>query len=92
MKPTVKEMCKVAGIAGKFTNHSLRAICASHMYANDIPEKVINEVTGHKSDCVHMYKQMREKASNTLSKSEVENVEIKKEIAKKLNEGCQCYR
>ena len=68
---TVKKLCKSAGLKGKFTNHSLRATSASRMYQSDVPEQVIKEVTGHKSDCVKIYKRttddIREKASKTLS-------------------------
>ena len=52
VKTTVKELCKMAGIIGKFTNHSLGATCASRMYDHDIPEQIIKEVMGHKSDCM----------------------------------------
>ena len=79
LSKTIKEMCKKAGIDGKFTNHSLRATSASRMYANDIPEQVIKEITGHKSDCVRTYKRtpdlIKERASNTINAVEsVENV------------------
>ena len=54
---TIRQMCEKAGLSGKFTNHSLRAAAASRMYANDIPEQVIKEITGHRSECVRTYKQ-----------------------------------
>ena len=66
-------MCKNAGFEGKFTNHSLRATCATRMYDNDVPKQIIKEVTGHKSECVCTYKrtsdQLRETASHTVSKT-----------------------
>ena len=65
-------MCKTAGFEGKFTNHSLRATCATKMYDNDVPEQLIKEIIGHKSECVHTYKRtsdhLRETVSHTLSK------------------------
>ena len=65
IKVTIREMCKNAGLVGKFTNHSLRATCASHMYGNDGLEQLIKEVTGHRSECVRTYKrtsdQLRQK-------------------------------
>ena len=68
---TVKDLCKRAGIEGKFTNHSLRATSASRMFHSGIPEQVIKEVTGHRSDCVRIYKRtcddIREKASETIA-------------------------
>ena len=56
IKANVKEICKEAGIVGNFTNHSLRATCASRMYDQNVPEQIIKEVTGHHSDCVRIYK------------------------------------
>ena len=53
---TVKELCKKAGLEGKFTNHSLRALSATHMFDSDVSEQVIKEIIGHKSDCVRVYK------------------------------------
>ena len=74
IKTTVKEICSIAGFEGKYTNHSLRATCASRMYAKNIPEQIIKEVTGHRSDCVRTYKrtsdELREEASRTLSVSD----------------------
>ena len=68
---TVKKLCKNAGLQGKFTNHSLRATSASHMYQNNVPEQVIKEVTGHRSDCVRIYKhttdEIRENASSKIA-------------------------
>ena len=73
IKTTVKQLCAEAGITGKFTNHSLRATCASRMFASNVPEQIIKEVTGHKSDCVRTYKRtnenLREVASHTVSNS-----------------------
>ena len=70
VKSTVKQICKEAGLVGKFTNHSLRATCASRMYANEVPEQLIKEITGHRSECVRTYKRtsdkLKEKASRTL--------------------------
>ena len=70
IKSTMKDLCKEAGIEGNFTNHSLRASCASRMYDKNVPEQVIKEVTGHRSECVRLYKRtsdhIREAASNTV--------------------------
>ena len=72
IKTAVKDMCKQAGIQGKFTNHSLRATCASRMFDNQIPEQLIKETTGHKSDCVRVYKRtsekLRQQACSTIGK------------------------
>ena len=70
---TVKKLCDKVGIDGKYTNHSLRATSASRMYQADVPEQMIKEVTGHKSDCVRIYKRtsddIRKVASNTIAGS-----------------------
>ena len=72
---TVKKLCELAKIEGKFTNHSLCATSASRMYENNVPEQIIKEVTGHRSECVRVYKrtsdQMLENASKTISDGEV---------------------
>ena len=44
----VKKMCLEAGVQGNKTNHSLHATGASRMYQSGIPEKVIQEKTGHR--------------------------------------------
>ena len=78
MSSTIKKMCKKAGLVGKFTNHSLRATSASRMYEQDIPEQVIKEITGHRSDAVRTYKHtpdsIRQKASLTINGGECSKV------------------
>ena len=46
MMPTISER---AGLAVRYTNHSLRATAATRMFASGIPEKVVAEVTRHRS-------------------------------------------
>ncbi len=43
----VKNLCKKAGIQGKYTNHSLRAMCATRLYQGRFNEQIITEFTGH---------------------------------------------
>lgn len=45
----VKTMCSEAGIEGHFTNHNLKATGATQLFERNIPEKVIQEFTGHRS-------------------------------------------
>ena len=45
----LKDMCAEAGVAGNFTNHSLRAYGATTLYNANLPEKLIQERTGHRS-------------------------------------------
>ena len=43
------KMCSLAGIEWRVTNHSMRATSVTQMYATGVPEKVIQERTGHRS-------------------------------------------
>ena len=45
----VKDICKEGQISGNKTNHSLRATGASELFQAGVPEKVIQERTGHLS-------------------------------------------
>ena len=42
-------MCKEAGIKEKKSNHSLRATGATALFNAGVPEKLIRDVTGHRS-------------------------------------------
>ena len=53
---TVKKIMEAAEIPGKWTNHSLRSGAATTLHRHNVEEHVIQEVTGHKSDCVRSYK------------------------------------
>ena len=58
------------------------------MYQSSVPEQIIKEITGHKSDCVRTYKHTNSaqlmKASASIGGQEsVENVEPKEESVKK---------
>ena len=74
VKTTVREICKKAGLVSRFTNHSLRATCATRMFEHNVPEQIIKETTGHKSDCVRFYKrtseELRQAACATIAKKE----------------------
>ncbi|XP_065882477.1 zinc finger MYM-type protein 2-like [Dysidea avara] len=45
----MKNMCNKAGISGGFTNHSLRAYGATALFQAKVPEKLIQQRTGHRS-------------------------------------------
>ena len=45
----VKDICADAGVGGSKSNHSLRATGATELYQAGVPEKVIQERTGHLS-------------------------------------------
>ena len=82
---TVKRLCNLAGFEGKFTNRSLHAFSASRMFECEVPEQIIKEVTGHRSDCVRIYKRtsddIRQKASVTISGNGSEGM-VEKEAVK----------
>ena len=56
LQSVVADMCKKAGIPGRFTNHSLRATAATRLYHAQVDEQIIQEITGHKSLAVREYK------------------------------------
>ena len=79
------------GIAEKKTNHSLRATGATALFSANVPEKIIRDVTGHRSNALELYEhptlQQRRAVSGVLvqgkqsftSESEKENREGSKE-------------
>ena len=50
-----EKMCLEAGISEKKTNHSLRATGASALFNASVPEKLIRDVTGHRSNALQLY-------------------------------------
>ena len=63
-------MCHEAGISEKKTNHSLRATGATALFNAGVPEKLIKDVTGHRSNALHLYErpslQQRQEVSKVL--------------------------
>ena len=58
----VPEMCNLGNICGHKTNHSLRATGATALYEAEVPEKIIQEPTGHRSlEGLRMYERTSEK-------------------------------
>ena len=56
-----KTMCTEAGVSGNKTNHSLRAYAVTEMYNAGIPEKVIQDRSGHRSiDGLRKYEKISE--------------------------------
>ena len=61
-------MCREAGIEGNITNHSLRATSATQMYDKGVPEKIIQERTGHRSlEALRMYERTNEHQHQAVS-------------------------
>ena len=65
----LKKMCSLAGIEGRISNHSLRATSVTQMYESGVPEKVIQERTGHRwLEALRMYKRTNAQQHETVSK------------------------
>ena len=64
----LETMCKEAGITEKKTNHSLRATGASALFHANVPDKLIREVTGHKSNSLELYERPTEDQRKAVSK------------------------
>jgi hypothetical protein len=45
----MKSICTKAGLSTVYSNHSLRAFGASNLFQQNVPEKLIQERTGHRS-------------------------------------------
>ena len=71
LQQVVKILCKRAGLTGRYTNHSLRATAATRLYHSNFDEQVIQEITGHRSLAVKVYKRtcstQHQLASNCVS-------------------------
>ena len=65
----VKRMCEQAGLKPK-TNHSLRATGATTLFNAGVPEKLVQEVTGHRSiECLRRYEKTSEQHKRAVSRS-----------------------
>ena len=62
---TVKRLCKVAGIEGQFTNHSLRATTATRALKKGIPDKFVMQRTGQR-DVRSLQKYQRPQTSTKI--------------------------
>ena len=49
LKNMLPKMSEAAGVDTRYTNHSLQATSASCLFTSNVPEKVIQEKTGHRS-------------------------------------------
>ena len=65
----VKTMCEQASISGKRTNHSLRATGITTMFQAGLPEKVIQDRSGHRSiDGLRKYERISEEQQASACK------------------------
>ena len=68
LQSMVKDMCAEAGVNGNKTNHSLRAAGATQLFSAGVPEKVIQQRTGHKSlDALRRYENTSEHQYRSVS-------------------------
>ena len=67
LSDTVSRLCKAAGFVGFFSNHSLRAACATRLFDADVDEQLIKLKTGHASDAVRSYKRVAENKLESLT-------------------------
>ena len=56
LSKVVASLAEEAGLKGNYSNHSLHATAASHLYNANVDEQLISEVTGHRSNAVRGYK------------------------------------
>ena len=49
LKKFVADMSTDAGLSVRYTNHSLCATAVTRMYNTGVPEKIISDISGHKS-------------------------------------------
>ena len=64
----VSTTCKLAGIGGYKTNHSLRATAATQLYSSGVDEQLVMERTGHRStEGVRSYKRTSSEQQEIVS-------------------------
>ena len=64
----VSEMCAEAGIS-RNTNHSLRATGATSLFQSEVPEKIIQKTTGHRSlEALRKYERTSQEQYQAVSK------------------------
>ena len=58
----MKTMCQEAGTSVTYTNHSLRAYGTTTMFRAGVPQKLVQQCTGHKSlEALHQYERPSER-------------------------------
>ena len=74
----LKEMCLEAGLLNIYINHSLHAYGASTLFQGKVPEKIIQQHTGHKSvNLLRQYERTTEAQLLDVSNVLSNNVKIK---------------
>ena len=68
---------KLASIPGHHTNYSLRATGATQLYTAGVPEKIIQERTGHHSvECLRSYECASDKQQHAVSRILSSNTQL----------------
>ena len=67
LQSVVRDVCRMGNLPGFYTNHSLRATAATHLYQNNYDEQIIQEFTGHCSLAVREYKRTSEDQKRSAS-------------------------
>ncbi|CAC5394689.1 unnamed protein product [Mytilus coruscus] len=67
LEVVVKTVMGKAGIDGFYTNHSLRATTATLLFNANIPEQLIREQTGHRSNALWSYSRPSEPQKRKMS-------------------------
>ena len=89
----VKAVCLEGNIPGRKTNHSLRATGASTMFESGVPEKIIQQRTGHRSlEGVRHYEQItaqqQQAVCNILASEKRENFQLS--VKKNIMQPSMC--
>ena len=84
LRNIMKKVSEKGELAGKYTNHSLRATSASHLFAANVPEKVIQEKSEHWSLAgLRAYEKTTEtklkEVTRVLNNAESENIDPNKQ-------------
>ena len=74
----MESICAEAGVTRK-TNHSLRATGATALFNASVPEKLIRDVTGHRSNALHLYERPTEQQRKHVSHILMNGSELDKE-------------
>lgn len=65
----VSDMCSEAGILGSKTNHSLRVLGATSLFDAGVPERIIQQRTGHRSiEGLRIYERVTDEQEKAVSK------------------------
>ena len=73
-------MCCEAGITEKKTNHSLRATGATALFNAGVQEKLIRDVTGHRSNALQIYERPSLEQRQAVSKILVQGTSNKENL------------